>query len=171
MRNACNNHSMGINTILRVIAIFLPLLAAFFIWRLGDKIHQSKHRLAVFVFGLNAIIALILFIFTTQYTCVFQSGRKSCLLEATGTISFLLLNLFMSKVCLTRTRESDSEELILMLLLSSAWADVGLADNLFVLLLALYLFVFVFNRWLKRIGFKGGFLKIRNDDEEDPRID
>jgi hypothetical protein len=51
----------------------------------------------------------------------------------------------------------------LMLLLSSAWAGVGLAQNLLVLLISLYLLFYVLHKWLERNGLRLRYLIVRDD--------
>ena len=50
-----------------------------------------------------------------------------------------------------------------MLLLGSAWAGIGLAKNLLVLIIFLNLFLFVGHRWLTRKGFQPRILVLRDD--------
>lgn len=54
-----------------------------------------------------------------------------------------------------------------MLLLISAWAGVGLSNNLLGLLVSLNLLAFVVSRMIKRKGLSGGFLVLRDDYQDD----
>jgi len=80
-----------------------------------------------------------------------------------------LINLVLARVGIALRGENRGQEYILMLLLSSALAGMGLAENLFVFLISLYLFYFVLNRWVKRKGFRGGYLNFWNDFEDDQK--
>jgi len=57
----------------------------------------------------------------------------------------------------------------LILLLSGAWAGMGLAGNLVVFVVFLNLFLFVIHRLIQRKGLKWRFLVIRDDFEDDQK--
>ena len=158
-----------IDTWLKIGAIGIPLVgvAILSIWR--GKLHQVQYRLASIILGVVALIAMALFLHNRLYACIVLLGRQNCLFEGLATLSLFLLNLILARACAVPWDINKGYDIILMLLLSSAWAGIGLAENLFVILLSFYLFFFVFNRWIKREGFKGGFLMLRDDYEEEQK--
>lgn len=54
-----------------------------------------------------------------------------------------------------------------MLLLGSAWAGVGLAENLLLLLIFMNLFLYVIHLWLNRKGLVWRILIMRDDYKDD----
>jgi hypothetical protein len=162
---------MAIDTWLRIGAIGLPLIGALIIWRWGDKFLHAQRWLAGIIFGIIGLIALTLFLLNRYYACILVFGRQNCLFDGLATLSLFLLNLVLARASVVLRGEDRGYDYILMLLLSSAWAGmgIGLAENLLVFLIFLYLFFFVLNRWFKRKGFRGGFLKLRDDYEDDQK--
>ena len=162
---------MTIATWLRIGATGLPLIGALTIWRWGDKFLHAQRWLAVSIFGIIGLIALNLFLLNRIYACILLFGRQNCLVDGVDTLSLFLLNLVLARTSVVLRGENKGYDYILMLLLSSAWAGIwlGLAENLGVFLIFLYLFFFVLNRYMKKEGFKGGFLKIRDDYEDDQK--
>jgi len=158
---------MTIDAWLRICAIGLPLIGALIIWRWGDKFLHAQRWLAVSIFGIIGLITLSLFVLNRHYACIYLFGRQNCLFDGLATLSLFLLNLVLASLVLRG--ENRGYDYMLMLLLSSAWAGMGLAENLLVLLISLYLFFFVIIRWFKREGFRGGFLKLRDDYENDQK--
>jgi hypothetical protein len=162
---------MTIDTWLRIGAIGLPLIGALTIWRWGDKFLHAQRWLAVSIFGIIGLIALSLFLLNRHYACILLPGRQNCLFDGLATLSLFLLNLVLARTSVVLRGENKGYDYILMLLLSSAWAGMGLglAENLGVFLVFLFLFFFVLNRYMKKKGFSGGFLKIRDDYEDDQK--
>ena len=160
---------MTIDTWLRIGAIGLPLIGALTIWRWGDKFLHAQRWLAGIILGITGLIALTLFLLNRQYACILLFGRQNCLFDGLATLSLFALNLVLARASVVLRGENKGYDYILMLLLSSAWAGMGLAANMLVFLIFLYLFFFVMNRWFKRRGFRGGFLKLRDDYEDDQK--
>jgi hypothetical protein len=160
---------MTIDTWLRIVAIGLPLIGALTIWRWGDKFLHAQRWLAVSIFGLIGLIALSLFVLNKNYACIYLFGRQHCLFDGLAILSLLLLNLVLARASVVLRGENRGYNYILLLLLSSAWAGMGIANNLFISLIFLYLFFFVINRWFKKEGIRGGFLKLRDDYEDDQK--
>ena len=160
---------MTIDTWLRIGAIGLPLIGALAIWRWGDKFPHAQRWLAVSIFGLIGLIALSLFVLNRIFICITLFGRQNCVFDGLAILSLFLLNLVLARASVVLRGENRGYDYILMLLLSSAWAGMGIANNLFVSLIFLYLFFFVINRWFKREGIRGGFLKLRDDYEDDQK--
>ncbi len=157
---------MTIDTWLRMGSIGLPLIGALTLWRWGDKFLHAQRWLVGIVFGITGLIALTLFLLNRYYACTLLTGRQNCLFEGMATLTLILLNLLLARASIVLRSESKEADYILMLLLSSAWAGMGLAENLLVLLIFWYVFFFVVSRWFKRKGFRGGFLKFRDDYED-----
>ena len=160
---------MTIDTWLRIGAIGLPLVGALIIWRWGDKFLHAQRWLVVVILGTTGLIALTLFLLNKYYACTFLTGPQNCLFDGLATLSLFLLNLILVRASVVLRGEDKGYDYFLMLLLSSAWAGMGLGENLLVLIICLYLFFFVLNRWFKKKGFKGGFLKFRDDFEDDQK--
>ena len=162
---------MTIDMWLRIGAIGIPLVGALTIWRWGDRFLYAQRWLTGIIFGTAGLIALTLFLLNKYYACILLTGKQNCLFDGLATLSLFLLNLVLARASFVLRGESKEREYdyILMLLLSSAWGGMGLAENLLVLIIFLYLFFFVINRWFKRKGFKGGFLKFRDDYEDDQK--
>lgn len=158
-----------IDTWLRIGAIGLPLVGALIIWRLGDKFLHVQRWLVGILLGTTGLIALALFLLNKYYACTLLTGPQNCLFDGLATLSLFFLNLVLIKATIILRGEDKGYDYMLMLLLSSAWAGMGLAENLLVLIVFLYLFFFVLSRWFKKKGFKGGFLKFRDDFEDDQK--
>lgn len=161
---------MTIDTCLRIGAIGLPLVGALAIWRLGPRFPRTQRWLAAFIFGATGLIALTLFLLNRYYACMFASGRQSCLFDGSATLSLVLLSIVLARGGIVLRGENKGQDYITMLMLSSAWAGIGLAQNLLVLLLSLNLFVLAVNRWLKRKGLGGRFLALRDDYKDDDDV-
>ena len=160
---------MAVDPWLRFGAIGLPLFGALIIWGWGEKFPYTQRRLTGITFGILGLIALTLFLLNRHYACVFALGRENCLFEGLATLSLFLLNVFLAGKSITLQGENRGTVYILLLLLSSSWTGIGLVENVLVLLIFLYLFFFVLNRWAKMEGFKSGFLKIRDDYDDDQK--
>ena len=160
---------MTIVTWLKIVAIGLPLLAALTIWRGGDRFLPAQRWLVIITFGLIALIALTLFFLDKQYACILMFGRQNCLFDGLASLSLVLLSLLFARSSVLLRGEDKGSDYILMLLLSSAWAGMGLVENLLVFLIFLNLFFFVFNRWLNRRGLKWRFLVLRDDYKDAPK--
>lgn len=158
---------MVIELWLRLGAIGISLMGALAIWLWGDKLHHTQRWLAGTAFGATGLIAITLFLINRHYACVFALGDGNCLFDGLATLSLFLLNVILVRASVALRGENRRTVYILLLLLSSAWAGMGLAENLVVFLIFFYLFFFVLNRWFRMEGFKSGFLKIRNDYEDD----
>jgi formate hydrogenlyase subunit 3/multisubunit Na+/H+ antiporter MnhD subunit len=162
---------MMIVTWLRIGAIGLPLIGALTLWRWKEKFLCAQRWLVAIIFGLLGPVALTLFVLNRHYACILLSGRQNCLFDGLATLSLVLLSLVLAGVVLrgvnVALRGVNKGDYILMLLLSSAWAGMALAQNLFVLLIFLNLFLYVIYRWLNRKGLKWRFLMLRDDYEDD----
>jgi hypothetical protein len=154
---------MMIVTWLRIGAIGLPLIGALTLWRWKEKSLCAQRWLVAVIFGLLGLVALTLFVLNEHYACIFSSGRQNCLFDGLATLSLVLLSLVLAGVVLRGANKGDC---ILMLLLSSAWAGMALAENLFVLLIFLNLFLYVIYRWLNRKGLKWRILVLQDDYED-----
>jgi formate hydrogenlyase subunit 3/multisubunit Na+/H+ antiporter MnhD subunit len=158
---------MTLDTWLRIGAIGLPLVGVPAIWRFKDKSPRLQRGLASVLFGLAGLAALALFLLNRHYACMLSTGRQNCLGAGLVTLSLLLLNAVFATVCAV-PRDTDKQyDYILMLMLSSAWAGMGLAENLLVLLIFLNLFFYVVYKWLDRKGLGWGFFIVRNDYSDD----
>lgn len=160
---------MTLDTWLRICAIGIPLIAALTIWLWGDKFLHAQRWLVSIIFCIAGLIALTLFLLNRYFACILSGGRENCLFDGAATLSLVVLNIVLARASFFLRGENKRYDYILMLLLSSAWAGMGLAENLFIFLIFLYLFFFVLNRWFKRKGFKGGFLKLRDDYDDDQK--
>ena len=160
---------MTVDTWLRIGTIGLPLIGALILWREKDGPINAYHRLVVSIFVIAGFIALCVFLYNMYYSCMFMLGRENCVFDSLEILSLLLLNLLLARRSMVLHGESKGYNVILMLLLSSAWAGMGygLARNLGIFLLFLYLFFFVLNRYMNQKGFTGGFLKVRDDYKDD----
>jgi len=158
---------IGIESWLRTGAIGITLISALILWIWGEKLHHTQRRLAGIVFGVTGLIVMTLFIINGHYACVFNLGQENCLFDGLATLSLFLLNVILVRKSFVLRGENRRSVYILLLLLSSAWAGMGLAENLLVFLIFLYLFFFVLNRWFEMEGFKSGFMKLRNDYDDD----
>jgi NADH:ubiquinone oxidoreductase subunit 2 (subunit N) len=147
--------------------IGMPIIGALIFWRWGVQFRQHQHWLAGTIFSIAGLVLLVLFLVNRYSGCIFLSGRTNCLFDGLATLFLFLLNLILARATLLQKGEQKEADIILMLLLSSALAGMGLAKNLFIFLVFLYLFFFVLHRWYKKIGFRGGFLKLRDDNDDD----
>lgn len=157
---------MAVEPWLRIAAIGISLMGALTIWLWRDKLRHTQCWLAGTIFVTTGLIAMSLFLINRHYVCVFAFGQENCLFDGLATLSLFLLNVILARASLVLRGENRRTVYILLLLLSSAWAGMGLAENLLVFLMFFYLFFFVLNRWFKMEGFKSGFLKIRDDYED-----
>jgi hypothetical protein len=158
---------MTMDTWLRIGAVAPPLVGAFVLWRWGTKFPRAQRWLAVCILGTTGLIALILFLLNRYYACILAFGRESCLFDGLGTLSLFLLSIVLTRSCLVLRGEDRGVDYALMLLLGGAWAGMGLAQHLCLLLVFLNLFVFAMDRWLKRKGIGWRFLAIRDDYQDD----
>jgi hypothetical protein len=183
---------MMIVTWLKIGAIGLPLIGALTLWRWKEKFLCAQRWLVAIIFGLLGPVALTLFVLNEHYACILLSGRQNCLFDGLATLSLVLLSVVLASVVLqgvnvalrgvnvalrgvnvalqgvnVALRGVNKGDCILMLLLSSAWAGMALAENLFVLLISLNLFLYVIYRWLNRKGLKWRILMLRDDYEDD----
>jgi len=135
---------------------------------LGGRFPHAQRWVAAAITGVVALVALALFLLDGRYACILASGRANCLLDGAGTLGFFLLGAFLAIRCLTPPAGNRPRAFILMLLLCSALAGMGLAQNLLVLIVFLNLFMFVLYRWLTGKGIQPRFLVLRDDygDEE-----
>lgn len=151
------------DTWLRIGAIGLPLIAALIIWRWGDTFPRAQGWLAALIFGLIGLAALILFLLNRHYACILLTGRQNCLFDGLACLSLFLLSLVLARGCLLLRGPNKGQDCGLMLLLGSAWAGMGLTENLLVLLIFINLFLYVVHRWLKSRGLIWRILVLRDD--------
>jgi hypothetical protein len=154
---------------LKIGAIGLPLMGAVSLWRWGDKFLGAQRWLAASIFGLIGLVALTLFLLNRHYACILLFGRQSCLFEGLATLSLFLLSGILARACVVMRGENKRYDYILLLLLSSAWAGMGLTENLLLFLIFLNLFCYVFDRWLNSKGLKWRFLIVRDDYRDLPK--
>jgi len=164
---------MNINTWLSIVAVGLPLIGVLAIWRWWDKFRYVQRWLVAAIFGLSGLTVLILFLLNRQYECILLTGRQNCLAGGLATLSLILLNVILARGSVILQGGTKKNDYILMLLLSSAWAGMGLAENLLVLLIFLNLFFYVIHKWLERNGLRWRFMIVRDDysDEQNPYRD
>jgi hypothetical protein len=79
----------------------------------------------------------------------------------------LLLCLVFIKSSLITARFQEQRDFGLMFFVVSAWAAMGLADNLLLVLVGWYLFLFAINRWLTGRGLKWRIFLLRDDYADD----
>lgn len=158
---------MTISTWLKISAIGLPLIGALAVWRWGDKSPVAPRWLAASAFGLTGLASLALFLLNGYYACIFASGRQNCLFEGLATLSLLILSILLARGSLGLKGANKNQGCILLLLLGSAWAGMGLAGNLLEILIFLNLFLYVSHRWLKQQGLTFRFLVLRDDYKDD----
>jgi hypothetical protein len=155
---------------LRVVAIGLPLAAALVIGRWGGRFPVAQRWVAAAIFGVVGLVALGLFLLNRQYACILASGRANCLPEGAGPLGLFLLDILFAIRCVLPAGEGKRRDFILMLLVSSALAGIGLAQNLLTLIVFLNLFLFVGHRWLTGKGFQPRILVLRDDyADDDPK--
>jgi NADH:ubiquinone oxidoreductase subunit 2 (subunit N) len=150
---------------LKICIIGLPLLGALIIWLVGAKHPRVQRWLAIIIFSLIGIAALALFS-NSYYACILASGRPNCLFEGLTALVLFFFSLVWASVSLavhTSRYSNKAGDYILMLLLLSAGAGIGLAENLLMLLIALNLFFYVIYHWLKMRGLKWRILILRDD--------
>jgi formate hydrogenlyase subunit 3/multisubunit Na+/H+ antiporter MnhD subunit len=154
---------MTIDMWLRIGAIGLPLIAALIMWLWGDRFLRAQGWLVTLIFGLIGLTALTLFLLNRHYACILLTGRQNCLFEGLATLTLFLLSLVLVRGCIVLRGINKGYDYVLMLLLSSAWAGIGLTENLFVLLIFLNLFLYVIHRWLNSKGLIWRILILRDD--------
>jgi hypothetical protein len=154
---------MSANTWLRIVAIGLPLIGVPAIWRWGDQSLWVRRWLAAVILGISGLAALGLFLLNQRYACILLIGTGNCLIDGLAPLSLFLLNVILVRGCFILRGGHKKNDYVLLLLLSSAWAGMGLAENLLVLLIFLYLFFYVIRKWLDRDGLKWRFLIVRDD--------
>lgn len=159
---------MTIDTWLRMAAIGLPLIGVLAIWGSRDKFLRVRDGLVAVLLGLNGLAALSLFMLNRHYGCILSAGKGNCLFDGLATLSLFLLNAILFRSCIVLRGGKEKYDYILMLLLSSAWAGMGLIDNLLVLLIFLNLFFYVIHKWLERNGLGWRFLILRDDYQDEP---
>lgn len=81
-------------------------------------------------------------------------------------LSVILLNFIFAKASMNQLEESGQGNWMQYLLLSAAWAGIVLSEHLIMIFVFLYLLIFVIIGWLKKIGYRGGFLKLRDDNDD-----
>jgi hypothetical protein len=158
---------MSIDTWLRIAALGIPLVGALVIWQWRTEFPRAQRWLVVFIFGTTGLIALILFLANRHYACILSFGRRSCLFDGSATLSLLLLSIVLLRSCIVLRGENRGQDYIPRLLLASAWAGMGLVQNLCLFLVFLNLFLFAVNSWLKRKGLAWRFLALRDDYRDD----
>jgi hypothetical protein len=156
-------------TWLKIVAIGIPLIGALAIWRWGDSFLRAQRWLVASIFGLTGLVALTLFLLNRQYVCILLVGRQNCVFDGLATLSLFLLSLLLVRACIVLRSVNKDQAYILMLLLSSAWAGMGLTENLLVFLIFLNLFFYVIHRWLKMEGLNWTFLIVRDDYKDNPK--
>lgn len=158
---------MAPDTWLRVIAVGLPLAGALVIWRWGGRFPHAQRWVAAVLFAVAGLAALLLFLLNRHYACILVPGRANCLWDGAASLGLFLLNVLFAVRCIVPAGEGKRRDLVVMLLLSGAFAGIGLASNLLVLIVFLNLFLFVGSRWLSRQGFQPRFLVLRDDYKDD----
>jgi hypothetical protein len=158
------------DTWLRAVAIGLPLAGALAIWRWGGRFPLAQRWVAAAITGVVALKALALFLLNRQYACILASGRANCLLDGAGPLGVFLLDTLFAIRCVVPPAEGKRRDFVLILLLSSALAGIGLARNLLVLLIFLNLFLFVGYRWLTGQGIQPRMLILRDDYKDDDTL-
>ena len=157
---------MTLDMWLRVIAIGLPLIGAFVLWRWNKSI-DIRHWIAVIIFGIVGLAALGLFLLNKHFACIFSTGKQNCLTDGLATLSLILLCAVLVMSSIIRRDERQKVDYRLAFFLSSAWAGIGLAKNLLVLLVFLNLFFYVIYKWLDQKGLGWGMFITRNDYRDD----
>ena len=158
---------MTIDTWLRIGAIGVPLVGALALWRWGTKFPRGQRQLVLFIFSTTGLIALTLFLLNRYYACMLAFGEENCLFDGSATLSLFLLSIVLARGCIVLRGENRGHDYIPMLLLSSGWAGMGLAQNLCLILVFLNLFLFAVDRWLKRKGLGWRFLVLRDGYRDD----
>lgn len=158
---------MMLDTWLRVGAIGIPLVGALVIGRWGARFPRTQRRLVASILGTSGLVALTLFLLNRYDACVLSFGGGNCLFDGLATLSLFLLSGILVRSCLNMRGENRRPDYVPRLLLSSAWAGIGLTRNLFMLLVFLNLFLFAIDRGLKRRGLKWRFMVLRDDYQDD----
>ena len=158
---------MTLDTWLRVGAIGLPLFAALIIRCWGHRSPDIQRRLAALVFCTTGLLALTLFLLNRYHACILAFGKQSCLFDGAATLSLLALSVFWTRASLVLRGTDPGGGHITLLLLCAAWAGMGLARNLALFLVFLYLFYYAVDRWLRRKGLAWRFLVLRDDYADD----
>jgi formate hydrogenlyase subunit 3/multisubunit Na+/H+ antiporter MnhD subunit len=158
---------MTLDMWLRVTAIALPLLGASVLWQWKNKSIAIRYWLAVIISSMVGLAALGLFLLNRHFACIFSTGKKNCLTDALATLSLILLCAVLVISSIILRDERQKLDYRLMLFLSSAWAGIGLAKNLLVLLVFLNLFFYVIYKWLDQKGLGWGMFITRNDYRDD----
>jgi hypothetical protein len=157
---------MTLDLWLRVTAIGLPLIGAFILWRWNKSV-DIRYWLAVTIFSLVGLAALGLFLLNEHFACIFATGKQNCLTDGLATLSLILLCAVLIISSISRRDERQKLDYRLMFFLNSAWAGLGLAKNLLVLLAFLNLFFYVIYKWLEQKGLGWGMFITRNDYRDD----
>ncbi|NMC54019.1 MAG: hypothetical protein GYA48_10335 [Chloroflexi bacterium] len=157
---------MTLEIVLRIGAIAVPLVGAFVLWRWAKRGSQPFRGFPTAVLLASGIITLTLFFTNRLDACLFSSGRQSCFLEGLGMLSLISLNFIFARASMNRREESEQDNPIRFLLFSGAWAGIVLSEHLILYFVFLYLLAFVIIGWLKKRGYRGGFLKLRDDDDD-----
>jgi len=155
---------MTVDLGLRIAAIGLPVIAALVVWR-----RSMRRWLVVSIFGVAGLAGLVLFVVNRHYACIVRGGQQNCLFDGLATLSLFALNAVLARRRVVIEDTDPRGDDILMLLLSGAWAGMGLAGNLEVFVVFLNLFLFVIHRLIQRKGLKWRFLVIRDDFEDDQK--
>ena len=156
-----------IDTWLRIAAIGMPLIGTLTLWRWKARPLHIQRWLAVIILVIVGLIALSIFLLNQHYACVISPGKQNCLFEGLATLSLFVLSLVVTRSCIILRGENLRQVYILMLLLISAWAGMGLVENLLALLAFLNLFYFVMDRLLRRQEISWHFLVLRDDYKDD----
>ena len=153
-------------TWLKVCAIGGPLLGALVLHFRKNAAARTQQRLATILFGATAVCAFALFILNQYYACSLIAGPKNCLYDGAATITLALLSLVLLWQTFSIRDTELRLELILRLLFVTAWAAMGLTENLLGLFLGLYLFGYVLYRWFKKHGLQWGIFVVWPDDKD-----
>ena len=149
---------------LSIMAIGLPLVGVLALWQWRHKFISIRGWLATIIFSVSGLAALGLFLLNKYYACILSTGSQNCLTDGLAIFSLILLNAVLVASSIIRRKGFDYR---LTLLLSSAWAGMGLAKNLLVLLVFLNLFFYVIYKWLDQKGLGWGMFITRNDYGDD----
>ena len=157
---------MTLDVWLRVTAIALPLIGTFVLWRWNKSIDVG-YWLTIIIFSTVGLVTLGLVLLNKHFVCIFSTGKQNCLTDGLFTLSLILLCAVLIVSSIIRRDERQKLDYRLMLFLSSAWAGIGLAKNLLVLLIFLNLFFYVIYKWLDQKGLGWGMFITRYDYRDD----
>lgn len=153
-------------TFLKWTAIGLPLVAALLIRVARGMSSRTMQRVTFLVLCLVALTSLGLFFTRGNAACMFAGGEQNCLFDGLAALSLSALAAYLAFATFVQRSVQERIDYALVLLLTGAWAGLGLAENLFELIVFMNLLFYVLFRLFKRKDIVWGFVVPRSPPQD-----